>query len=212
MTHYHPRPGEHGQPVELKAPSQPTPLSSWTDPNQIATITPDGLMPKSLNGIAFERWLNAPTTVAGWEMLAAFSPMNFSEPCLKKALGKVPASGIVVIEDDGRVWVVSPSNAYGGYVNTFPKGGLDQGLGLHANSMKEGYEETGLQVVLTGYLCDSYRSTSVTRYYLARRVGGHPASMGWESQAVSLVPCAQLAKFVRHKNDEVILQALQALG
>ena len=70
---------------------------------------------------------------------------------------------IVVVEDDGRVWVVSPSNAFGGYVNTFPKGKLDPGMGLRANALKEGFEESGLQVVLTGFLCDSVRSTSVCR-------------------------------------------------
>ncbi|AFU46496.1 hypothetical protein C380_13985 [Acidovorax sp. KKS102] len=121
--------------------------------------------------------------------------------------------GLGILEGDGRIWVVSPSNAFGGYVNTFPKGKLDWGLGLRANALKEGFEESGLRVALTGFLCDSHRTTSVTRYYLAKRVGGHPANMGWETQALSLVPRARLAEFVSHKNDQVILQALQqALG
>ncbi len=80
---------------------------------------------------------------------------------------------------------------------------------MRGNALKEGFEESGLQLVLTGFLCDSLRSTSVTRYYLARRVGGHPSSMGWETQAVSLVPRVRLAEFVNHKNDQVILQAMQ---
>lgn len=108
------------------------------------------------------------------------------------------------------MWVVSPSNAFGGYINTIPKGKLNTGLSLRANALKEGYEESGLQVVLTGFLCDSHLSTTVTRYYTARRIGGHPAKMGWETQAVHLVPRAQLAEFIPHKNDQVILQALEA--
>ena len=128
------------------------------------------------------------------------------------ATGKAPASGVVIFEADGRVWVVSPSNGFGGYVNTLPKGKLDSGITLRANALKEGYEECGLQVALTGFLCDSHRSTSVTRYYTAKRIGGHPARMCWETQAVHLVPRAALAKFISHKNDQVIVQALQALS
>ena len=48
MKHFHPRKGDHGQPVELNAPSQPTAPSSWDDPNEIATVTPDGPCPLML--------------------------------------------------------------------------------------------------------------------------------------------------------------------
>ncbi len=209
MKNFHPRPDEHGQQVELMAPSQATDVSSWADPGQIATITPGAAGPAALNGIVFADWVEAPTTAAGWEGQAEQAAAPFTEPPVASAPGKTAASGVVVVEDDGRVWVVSPSNAFGGYVNTFPKGKLDRGLSMRGNALKEGFEESGLQLVLTGFLCDSLRSTSVTRYYLARRVGGHPSSMGWETQAVSLVPRVRLAEFVNHKNDQVILQAMQ---
>ena len=62
MKHFHPRKGDHGQQIELHAPSQPTALSSWDDPNEIATVTPDGPCPLTLNGIAFADWAAAPTT------------------------------------------------------------------------------------------------------------------------------------------------------
>ncbi len=213
MKHLHPQKDEKGQPVELKAPSQATTLSSWGDPNQIATVTPAGPMPASLNGIALAAtrdWVQ--THTAGWEQQLAIAALNFTEPPMVKHPGKTAASGVVILEDDGRVWVVSPSNAFAGYVNTFPKGKLEPGLSLRANALKEGYEESGLQVVLTGYLCDSLRSTTVTRYYTATRVGGHPAQIGWETQAVHLVPRSMLAGFVTHPNDQVILQAIKALA
>lgn len=212
MKHLHPRQNDAGQPVELKAPSQPTDLSSWADPEQLATVTPDGPVPASLNGIAWAAWSAAPTTAAGWEEQAGLDARDFTEPQMVAVPGKSAASGVVILEDDGRVWVVSPSNGFGGYVNTFPKGKQDPGLSLRANALKEGFEESGLRVVLTGFLCDSVRSTSVTRYYKARRVGGHPADMGWETQAVHLVPRAQLAGFVNHQNDQGVLQALHAQG
>ena len=212
MKHLHPRKNEAGQPFELTAPSQPTSLSSWADPDQIATVIPDGPMPASLNGIALTTWAEAPTTAAEWEEQATLDAQDFTEPPMVNVPGKSEASGVAILEDDGRVWVVSPSNGFGGYVNTFPKGTLELGIGLRANALKEGFEESGLRVVLTGFLCDAVRSTSVTRYYTASRIGGNPADMCWETQAVHLVPRDQLASFVNHQNDQAILKALQAQG
>lgn len=167
-------------------------------------------MPAVLNGIEVGSW-TAPSDISGWGALADLKAGGFSEPPMPHVHGRSAASGVVILEGDGRVWVISPSNAFGGYVNTYPKGKLEAGLGLHANALKESYEETGLQVALTGFLCDSIRTTSVTRYYTARRLTGHPGQMGWETQAVHLVPRAQLAHFVSHPNDAAILQALQSL-
>lgn len=209
MKQYHPRPDDNGQPVWLKAPSLPTEPSSWSDPKVVATAVPDGQLPDSLNGVPLSAWAEYPSDASGWEALAAHQAEDFFEPPMQVLPGKPAASGVVILEQDGRVWVVSPSNAHGGYVNTFPKGKVDAGLGLRANALKEGVEESGLYAVLTGFLCDSVRSTSVTRYYTARRVGGHPAGMGWESQAVHLVPKEQLENFVSHPNDQLVIQALQ---
>ncbi|MBL0245044.1 MAG: NUDIX hydrolase [Rhodoferax sp.] len=104
-----------------------------------------------------------------------------------------------------RVWRLFPY---------LPQGKLFQkdGLSLRANALKELFEESGLQVELTGFLCDSIRSTSVTRFYLAMRVGGNPAAMGWETQATHLVPMEQLAQFVSHANDEIVIQSLRELS
>ncbi len=215
MKNHHPRNDDQGRPVALKAPSQPTALSCWSDPRQIATVVPDGPMPGHLNGIDVSAWSDAPIQRAGWEVLAQrdseHEASSFTEPPMVIAPGKSAASGVVVLEGDSRVWVVSPSNAFGGYVNTFPKGKLDPGMSLCANALKEAFEESGLRVALTGFLCDAVRSTTVTRYYTARRLGGHPGAMGWETQAVHLVPMPQLAAFVDHPNDKPVLQALQAL-
>jgi ADP-ribose pyrophosphatase YjhB (NUDIX family) len=167
-------------------------------------------MPASISGIAVAAWTDAPADVAGWEKLVA--GIQFEEAPMKPVPGKKPASGAVVVEADGRVWVVSPSNQFGGYINTFPKGKVDTGLSLRATAIKEAFEESGLLVELTGFLCDSIRSTSVTRYYSARRLGGSPADMGWESQAVHLVPMAMLAAFASHPNDQPVINALQIQG
>lgn len=206
MSQMHPKKNDKGQPVTLTKPSTPSAAETWSDAHAVATAIPAGQMPASANGIDFSPWRDAPTTADGWKTLGEAS--SFDEPLMKTAGGKQPAAGVVTVEADGRVWVVAPSNGFGGYSATFPKGRLD-GLPPRAAAIREAFEESGLQVELTGYLCDSVRSTTVTRYYTARRVGGNPADMGWESQAVHLVPIGKLSTIVAHQNDNAIIDALQ---
>jgi hypothetical protein len=51
-------------------------------------------------------------------------------------------------------------------------------------------------------------TTGVARYFLARRVGGSPGEMGWETHAVWLVPRTQLAAHAPHRNDRPIVDAV----
>ena len=146
MTHYHPSTDKHGRLVELLEPSQPTNFAAWTDAAQIATVVPGAAMPTELLGISVRSWLDAPTQASEWAELAKGA--KFAEPALKITPGKRPASGVVVLEPDGRVWVVSPSNRYAGYTNTFPKGtiGVEDSLSPRANAIKEAFEESGLKI------------------------------------------------------------------
>jgi len=63
-----------------------------------------------------------------------------------------------------------------------PNGDI-KALPRQANAIRETYEEAGLKVEITGFLADSSRSLTYTRYYMARRVDGTPADMGWERLA-----------------------------
>src|SRR5690606_2309433 len=101
-----------------------------------------------------------------------------------------------------------PSNAFAGYQATFPKGTLESGVSAQASALIEVFEETGLQVQLQRHLIDVPRSLSYTRYYVAQRVGGSPADMGWESQAVLLVPVSQLARHLNSPYDAPVINAL----
>ena len=78
---------------------------------------------------------------------------------------------------------------------------------MRSNAIKEAWEESGLAVQLTRHAADAERRTSFTRYYHAKRIGGHPKNMGWESQAVSLIPKSQLHNVVNHPNDAVLVAA-----
>lgn len=205
----HPKPDENGRPVRIAAPTAPSPPAAWSDPLQAATVVPGGAMPAALNGVAFEPWHAAPQTDAGWSALADHDA-SFGEPEFVPTLGKRVAAGVVIEEADGRIWVVHPSNAFGGYPVTFPKGRRDAGMSLRATAIREAWEESGLRVVLTEFLADLERSISRTRYYRGRRVGGCPADMGWESQAVSLAPRAQLFDLLRNPHDAALVALLQA--
>ena len=203
---FHPKVGEQGERVELKKPSQPSPVTVWSDAKAIACVIPGGPMPGEINGVSASAWSSAPSSASDWEALAETTTVP--EPEFKVPAGYKKAAGVVIREPDGRVWVVAPSNAFGGYQATFPKGTMD-GMSTQATALVEAYEESGLQVRLRKHLVDVKRSQSYTRYFLAERVGGNPAEMGWESQAVMLVPVEQLTKVLNSPNDVPIMDALK---
>jgi hypothetical protein len=203
---FHPRKNEQGGAVKLKNPSTATPISTWAEQGAIARVVPDGDMPLQVNGLATGPWTGAPTTIAEWEALA--STMDIDEPPFNAPAGYTKAAGVVVCEPDGRVWVVAPSNGWAGYDATFPKGTME-GKSTKATALVEAYEESGLAVRLTKFLIDVKRSASYTRYFLGERVGGNPADMCWETQAVMLVPRAALPQVLNNSRDIPIIEALK---
>ncbi|MGF6274587.1 8-oxo-dGTP pyrophosphatase MutT (NUDIX family) [Massilia sp. UYP11] len=192
--------------MPIRSPSLPTALASWLDPARIATVVPLGALPPVLNGVPFAPWIDAPATNAGWNDVAGQA--DIAEPAFDLPPSRSPAAGVVIVEDDGRVWAVAPSNRFGGYDATFPKGRVDPGVNLQATAIREAFEESGLRVEILAHLIDSARTQTHTRYYLARRVGGNPALMGWESQAVHLVPQADLPALLCNPHDRAVIDAL----
>ncbi len=205
----HPRLNDQGEWVTIYHPTHPLPMSAFADPTKLAIMLPNGQFPAELNGIAFQPWQTAPKTLAGWMHVEGQTKID--EPPLKPKNGKKLSAGVVVIESDGRFWVVAPTNAFGGYKATFPKGRLEPGMNPQATAIKEAHEEAGIQVKITGLIGDFERTTTITRYYTARRISGLPTQMGWESQAVMLVPKPQLLKVLNHANDHAVIQALNKL-
>jgi 8-oxo-dGTP pyrophosphatase MutT (NUDIX family) len=205
MPQVHPCLNDDGDPVVIRSPSTPTALASWHDPARLATVVPGGAMPDAVNGIPLASWTSVPDTPGGWAALADRSLLE--EPPFVPPSGMSAAAGAVVVEDDGRVWLVAPSNRFGGYSATFPKGRADSGATLHCTAIRETFEEAGLQVQLVAFLTDSRRTLTYTRYYIARRIGGTPSAMGWETQAVHLVPIAQLDRVATHHNDYPVIKA-----
>ncbi|MGZ8238122.1 MAG: NUDIX hydrolase [Methylobacter sp.] len=209
VKHIHPRSDDKGNPVKIHKPSKPTPLSAFDDPSQVVVVIPAGETPTALNGINIASWASAPTSTVEWLRVAGQTELI--EPSLCPTPGKKLSAGVVIVEPDGRFWLVAPTNAFGGYKATFPKGRLETGMTPQATAIKEAYEEAGLQVQITAYIGDFERSTTLTRYYFGRRVGGLPTEMHWESQAVMLVPKSQLLNVLNHPNDHAVIAALEKL-
>ena len=205
----HPRRDNKNNIVTLTNPSTPTKILSWYDATKIATCLPEGSVPETLNDLNLIPWAGAPKTVHGWNFVQGIN-QTLEEEQLQSINGKKLSAGAVVVEADGRVWVVHPSNHFGGYITTFPKGRVDNQLSLQATAIKEVFEESGLHVEIMGLLGDFEHTTTVTRYYLARRLAGTPADMGWESQAVSLVPPEKLDSMLNGPADKPVLAALKA--
>ena len=174
-------------------------------PRNVEGVAPGGKLPPSLHRVPFLSWADAPLSAPGWEAVAGAARVD--EPAFKAPTGLLPAAGVVILEPDGRVWVVCPTNQFGGHAVTFPKGRPD-GKSLQATALCEAYEESGLQVRLIRHLVDVRRTQTFTRYYLAERVGGTPAAMGWESQSVVLVPRTQTHLLKLGPIDSAVLMGL----
>lgn len=196
---------DYGKPVTINYPTKPSAPDTWTNPQATATFVPGGAVPARLNGVAMKPWADAPKNINEWANVDGQKPELDAQFPIEPVPGKSVGSGVIVVESDGRVWLTKPTNGFGGYQQTFPKGTVENGLPLQASAIKEAYEETGLKVRITGVLGDYERTTSVARYYIAQRVGGTPADMGWESQAVRLVPQGDLKKFLNMGVDKDIV-------
>lgn len=202
----HKKLNDEGKRVAVKSPTQPSSEESWSTPHDVATFVPDGNHPHVLGRVALTAWKQAPKTKQGWNYVEGIN-YTLDEKPMDIPKGLHPAAGVIVEEDDGRVWLVTPTNAFGGYQNTFPKGTCEAGLSIQANAIKEAWEESGLKVEITGVLGDFQRTTSVARFYTAKRTGGNPVDMGWESQAVRLVPKEKLLDLLNMSSDKKIVEA-----
>jgi 8-oxo-dGTP pyrophosphatase MutT (NUDIX family) len=201
---WHPQLDEHGRKVRLHAPSCEANLAALADPQAEVTFVPGSACVGRLAGVPL-----VPCTRAMVDAACVGGTMLVEPPFLLPP-GKQAAAGAVVREADGRIWLVAPSNGFGGYAVTFPKGRVEPGLPLQATAIREVWEESGLLVEPVAWLGDFPRTQTFTRFYIARRIGGHPAHMGWESQAVHLVTPTQARGLLHRDTDRAVLDALDA--
>ncbi len=143
------------------------------------------------------------------EAHGAIQDLPFSEPPLRLHPAKWNSAGAVVVEPTGDIWVHEPAGHYGNYTWSFPKGRIDEGETARQAAHREVREETGLHMQALDYLCDQERSSSVTRYYLARCVGGDPAAfLPNETAQVCCVPLLELPFKLNQERDRHVLANL----
>jgi len=129
------------------------------------------------------------------------------EPPIDAAPHARISTGVVLREPDGRVTLIEPRNHYGGYIHTFPKGGVEANLTPQQNAHKELWEETGLHAHITGVVGDFKGDTGTSRFYLGVRTGGEPTPSD-ETQAIKTVTPDEAAKMLNKKRDQEVLKAL----
>ena len=112
----------------------------------------------------------------------------------------VRAAGLVIVDPDGRIWIRKPRNHFGGYKWTWPKGTLAAGEHPQAAAHRETWEETGLTARIDSMLGDYAGDTSMTRFYLAHRVGGSP-SVSDETSMLGLATWDEAASLLHKKRD-----------
>lgn len=191
--------------------------SFCNDPNLSATFdkgkSVNGVV---LNGIEFENDVDYSIMTDDMRIALAKGASSLStyqdQGPLKKIPGKHLSAGVIVKEPDGRIWIYEPKDHYGGYHHTFSKGTHEEGLTLQQTAIKEAMEELGLLVKITGHVGDYEKSTSVTRYYVAQRIGGNPSKTTWESETVRLVTADKAKDLLNTEIDKKILKDFLDLG
>ncbi|WP_449406123.1 NUDIX hydrolase [Massilia phosphatilytica] len=173
---WHPQPDDDGRKVRLHAPSCEANLDGLADPQAALTFVPGSVCAGMLDGVPLAPCARATVDDACRRTGAAPA---FDEPPFVLPAGRHAAAGAVVREADGRLGSWRRRTRSAAIRPTFPKGRVEPGLTLQATAIREVWEESGLHVELTAWLGDFSRTQTFTRFYVARRIGGHPAQMGW---------------------------------
>lgn len=152
-------------PAPIPTPTVSTPaVPAYTGPDEISWNT-GVAQPGSINGVDFK-----PAPHHFWEQV---KDVDINAPAPVSPVQRV---GVLIQEPDGRIWIVKPTNHFGRRQHTLPGGGVEPGLTDQQNALKEVWEETGLQVEITGHLGDFEDSNNSNngRLYIGKRVGGQP--------------------------------------
>lgn len=110
-------------------------------------------------------------------------------------------AGGVIIDRQGRTLLRRPTGDYGGYVWTFPKGGIDPGERPAMAALREVFEETGWRCRIRAKIGVYKGSTSVVTFYLMSPISldgemdAETESVVWARpmQAVNLIQKTHIA-------------------
>lgn len=200
---------EESQPFVEAAPSG-SPLmllAQLADPRGEAVFTKENAhlaRGMNLNGVPI-----AP--IADREFYKSAARVDVGAPPMPEVAGKSPSAGVIMLEPDGRLWLVEPTGHYNGIQHTFPKGGLEEGLDDQRTALKEVMEESGLQARISGFLGDYQTRTTVTRMFIGQRTGGDPGDFHWETQAAKLVTPEDASRLLNRPANQEMLEDLRRM-
>jgi 8-oxo-dGTP pyrophosphatase MutT (NUDIX family)/uncharacterized NAD(P)/FAD-binding protein YdhS len=203
----------------IHVPTTPSPPALWPRKDISLTFVPGAPAPAELNGIPM-RSATPPTDARAWladskEDIAIDTPYPFGF-----ASNGRPTAGVVIFEGwpVPRLWLVVPSNGYGGRV-TLPQGGADDGELLPVTALRELFEETGMRARLRSVVGDfglEYDPTppelraptsNDTRFFEGDRIGGSVRDAGWETQALILATYEDALWLLERPRDRAIVRA-----
>ena len=163
------------------------------EPPALTAFAPGQGWPAELNGVPFAPWRDHPTP-DGWDDAGLTNPTLTEPPLAAPAEARVAAAA-VVLEKDHRLWALAPASSYDSRTACLPAGAQAAALSLQAVAVRECWERTGLKVRIIGWLGDFDDGVlQHTRYYLAERLGGAPASCAWAQDRVLLATLDALSR------------------
>jgi len=203
----------------IHMPTTPTPPSLWQRTDISLVFVPGAPAPAMLNGIPM-RSVAPPADAHAWlvhcmEDIAVDAPYP-----LGFASNGRPTAGVVIFEGwpVPRIWLVVPSNQYGGRV-TLPQGGVDADEPPPVAGLRELFEESGLFARLRGVVGDfgleydptprEFRAatSNYIRFFWGDRTSGTVRDAGWETQAVILATYHDALRLLERPRDRAVVRA-----
>jgi 8-oxo-dGTP pyrophosphatase MutT (NUDIX family) len=138
------------------------------------------------------------------EQPAATAPRTVRTPAGK---GLAPAYGGVLVDESGRVLLRKPTNAFGNYIWSFPKGRSKGSSTPEQTAVREVLEETGYEAEIIARIPGGFQGdTTVTEFFLMRPLG-EPRDLGAETEEVKWVAPGDAPQLLNRDRDHAVLEA-----
>lgn len=122
----------------------------------------------------------------------------------------VSAGGVPFLLDEKNkkllVCIIKPSNNYGGYLWTFPKGKIDDSdSSKEEAALREVREEAGIIGSIVSYL-GAYRGTHTVTHYYSMKIVQQGLGTDFETSDVKLVTVSEAHKLLNSERDRKVLK------
>jgi 8-oxo-dGTP pyrophosphatase MutT (NUDIX family) len=138
------------------------------------------------------------------EQPAATTPRTIRTPAAK---GLPSAYGGVLVDESGRVLLRKPTNAFGNYIWSFPKGRSKGSSTPEQTALREVLEETGYDADIIARIPGGFQGdTTITEFFLMRPLGER-RDFGAETEEVKWVAPSDAPQLLNRDRDHAVLEA-----